>query len=149
MINERVNTFYNFVWALLCSADMIFAILRTCAIDMVYIICEFKYTAKLGWLSFLQWICYGIDNWGIVVWFQVGKRDFRISWSYQTGLGNHPTLYVLDARSSFPWGQCVKGVKATVRLHIVVRLRTYLLDRSTVAKLISLEITDWTVTHRL
>lgn len=121
----------------------------TCAICMIYIICEFKSTAKLVWLSLLQWIGYGIDNWGIVVWFQVGTVDFGISWSYKTSPGDHPTLYVLDDSRCFSWGQCVKGLKVTVRLHIASRLKTYLLEKSTVAKLIALDITDWIATHGL
>lgn len=144
MINERVNTFSNFIYALLCSADtffMFFAILRTCAIVMVYIIFEFKSTAKLEWLNFFKVNMLRdrqLRNRGLIpsrekgFWYFL-KRPAR-PWG-------PPNIVCTGCQELFSLGtMCC--VKATVRLHIVARLRTYLLDRSTIAKLIALEITD-------
>jgi hypothetical protein len=96
-----------------------------------------------------------MDNRGIVGLIPGGRKASLSSLRDHAEPGAHPNSYLLDNGVSFPRAQNARGVKVTVRLHVVLWLRINggilllfhtpeiaLLDKSIVAKLIALQVTN-------
>jgi hypothetical protein len=49
-----------------------------------------------------MWLGYSLEEWGFVIWFPAGIRDFSLLQSIQTISGAHPASYWIDAGTLSP-----------------------------------------------
>jgi hypothetical protein len=57
----------------------------------------------------VQWLGYGLDDWGSRVQFPAGAENFSLYCPIQNDSGTHPASYLMGNMGSFPGA---KGVRA-------------------------------------